>query len=60
MAKGKSDRPARKSGRAGKPKKKTAEELDAEMVDYFGTGEGAATAVQPVAAAIGGDMDEVL
>lgn len=31
-----------KSGRAGRPKAKTAEELDAEMQDYFGSGEAAA------------------
>lgn len=29
----------KKSGRAGRPAAKTAEELDAEMQDYFGSGE---------------------
>lgn len=57
----------KKSGRAGKPKAKTAEELDAEMQDYFGGGEtnGAPAngAAEPVVAADGGDtgmVDEVL
>ena len=55
-----------KSGRAGRPKKKTAEELDAEMMDYFGGDSGATNgAVQPAAAAAtnGGDtgmVDEVM
>ncbi|KXT08735.1 hypothetical protein AC579_7082 [Pseudocercospora musae] len=52
-----------KSGRAGRPKPKTTEELDAEMQDYFGSGEAAPAngAAQP-AATNGGDtgMDEVL
>lgn len=57
---------AKKSGRAGRPKKKTAEELDAEMQDYFGGGEAPAAttngAAQPAAVTTnGGDaMDEVL
>ena len=64
-AKGQGGRGGRKSGRAGRPKKKTAEELDAEMSDYFGTGEAPPTngAVQPSAAAAGGDtgmVDEVM
>nr|POE72385.1 mrna export protein mlo3 [Quercus suber] len=63
----------KKSGRAGRAKAKTAEELDAEMQDYFGGGEAngvAATTVvttngaQPAAAVVnGGDTgmeDEVL
>ncbi|EMC91922.1 hypothetical protein BAUCODRAFT_152279 [Baudoinia panamericana UAMH 10762] len=58
----------KRSGRAGRPKAKTADELDAEMADYFGGGEGAPNgaaatngAVQP-AATNGNDaaMDEVL
>ena len=56
----------KKSGRAGKPKPKTAEELDAEMQDYFGGGEtnGAAPAANgaPQAAPATGDdaaMDEI-
>jgi THO complex subunit 4 len=54
-----------KSGRAGRPKAKTAEELDAEMQDYFGSGE-AATAptngAQPAASngADTGMVDEVM
>jgi len=41
-----------KRGRAaGRPKKKTAEELDAEMTDYFGTGGQAAQATAGAAAA---------
>ena len=56
---------AKKSGRAGRPKKKTAEELDAEMQDYFGGGEAPAAttngAAQPAVTTNGGDaMDEVL
>jgi THO complex subunit 4 len=52
----------KKSGRAGRPKKKTAEELDAEMVDYFGN-DGAPNGTTQQAAAPGGDtgmVDEVL
>lgn len=54
----------RKPGR-GRPKKKTAAELDAEMVDYFGVGEGGAAngTAQPAAAATNGDtgmVDEVM
>lgn len=55
---------ARKPGRTGGPKKKTAQELDAEMSDYFGTGEdvSATGAAQPVAVANGdaGMVDEVM
>ncbi|KAK5165436.1 RNA-binding RNA annealing protein [Saxophila tyrrhenica] len=57
---------AKKPARSGRPKKKTAEELDAEMMDYFG-GEAPATTTttaQPAAATTttGGDamVDEVL
>jgi THO complex subunit 4 len=54
----------KKPARNSRPKKKTAEELDAEMMDYFGNGENAANgAAQPAAAAAnGGDamVDEVL
>ena len=51
----------RKPGR-GRPKKKTAEELDAEMVDYFGVGESAANGTaQPAASANdAGMVDEVM
>ncbi|KAK3680685.1 RNA-binding RNA annealing protein [Vermiconidia calcicola] len=59
-----STRGGRKAGRSGKPKKKTAEELDAEMMDYFGNEAAAAPATaQPVAAANGADagmVDEVM
>ena len=62
-SKGKPGR-ARKPARSGRPKKKTAQELDAEMMDYFGTGEGVAAAptAQPVAVANGdaGMVDEVM
>jgi THO complex subunit 4 len=54
---------------AGRPKKKTTEELDAEMTDYFGTNTAPAEAplaatngAAPAAAAAGGDdlgMDEI-
>ena len=51
----------KKSGRAGRPKKKTAEELDAEMTDYFGGSAAANGTAQPAAAAVGdGMVDEVL
>jgi THO complex subunit 4 len=40
----------KKSGRAGKPKPKTAEELDAEMQDYFGGNETNGAAPAPAAA----------
>ncbi|WPH04587.1 Hypothetical protein R9X50_00747900 [Acrodontium crateriforme] len=62
----------KKSGRAGRPKPKTAEELDAEMQDYFGGDSGAtngapaangAGAAQPAAAPATADTgmeDEVL
>lgn len=54
-----------KSGRAGRAKAKTAEELDAEMQDYFGSGEGAAASTNgaPTATTNGGDtgmVDEVM
>lgn len=54
-----------KSGRAGRAKAKTAEELDAEMQDYFGSGEGAAASTNGAQAATtnGGDtgmVDEVM
>lgn len=54
-----------KSGRAGRAKAKTAEELDAEMQDYFGSGEGAAASTNgaPAATTNGGDtgmVDEVM
>jgi THO complex subunit 4 len=55
----KKGRPAKKA-RNSRPKKKTAEELDAEMADYFGPGEGGATngaVQQPTADAM---VDEVL
>ena len=62
-SKGKNPR-NKKPARSGRPKKKTAEELDAEMVDYFGAGgEGAApNGTTQQAAAAGGDamVDEVL
>jgi THO complex subunit 4 len=47
--------PARgkKSGRSGRPKAKTAEELDAEMADYFGPTSGATNG--EAAATNGGD-----
>ncbi|KAM0712763.1 hypothetical protein Q7P35_000210 [Cladosporium inversicolor] len=54
----------KKAGRAGKPKAKTAEELDAEMQDYFGGNEtnGAAAPAAPQAAPATNDdanMDEI-
>lgn len=54
----------KKAGRTGKPKAKTAEELDAEMQDYFGGNEGAApaAAAAPQAALATNDdanMDEI-
>jgi len=56
----------KKAGRAGKPKPKTAEELDAEMQDYFGSNETngtapAATAAPQAAPATNDDanMDEI-
>lgn len=56
----------KKTGRAGRPKAKTAEELDAEMQDYFGgneaNGAAASAAAAPAAApAISDDanMDEI-
>ena len=61
-------RAEKKSGRAGKPKAKTADELDAEMADYFGGGEaintaatngdGATNGAAPAAAA--GEMEDVV
>lgn len=63
-AKGKNPRNTntKKSGRAGRPKKKTAEELDAEMMDYFGGDATANVTAQPAAAAAAdtGMVDEVL
>ncbi|KAK5136632.1 hypothetical protein LTR08_002646 [Meristemomyces frigidus] len=62
-------RAEKKAGRAGKPKAKTADELDAEMADYFGGGEvtnGAVTngdgAINGAAAAAtnGGEMEDVV
>jgi len=51
----------KKSGRAGRPKAKTAQELDAEMQDYFGSGEAPATnGAAPVANGDTGMTDEVL
>ncbi|KAK3067824.1 RNA-binding RNA annealing protein [Teratosphaeriaceae sp. CCFEE 6253] len=57
----------KKSGRAGKPKAKTSDELDAEMADYFGAPNGDATngSAQPAAtnggeAVMQTDGDEVL
>ena len=53
----------KKPARTGRAKKKTADELDAEMVDYFGAGEGGApNGTTQQAAAAGGDamVDEVL
>ena len=54
-----------KTPRQARPKKKTADELDAEMVDYFGSGENpatAGTAPQAAAAPVGETamVDEVL
>ncbi|CAK4031450.1 related to RNA annealing [Lecanosticta acicola] len=53
----------KRTGRAGRPKAKTADELDAEMQDYFG-GDAAPTngAAQPATAPNGGDamVDEVM
>jgi THO complex subunit 4 len=52
-----------RGGREARPKKKTVEELDAEMADYFPGGEGAAPAADAVPAAAGGDTamdDEML
>jgi hypothetical protein len=56
----------KKAGRAGKPKPKTTEELDAEMQDYFGGNETngaapAATAAPQAAPATNDDanMDEI-
>lgn len=52
-------RGAKKSGRAGRPKAKTAEELDAEMQDYFG-GETNGTAAPPAqTAAADANMDVI-
>lgn len=57
----KAGRAKKKGPRANRPKAKTAEELDAEMADYFG-GEGTTASVNGAAAANGGDVmtDEVL
>jgi len=57
---------AKKSGRVGKPKRKTAEELDADMQDYFGNGtepaavSGAAAAAVPATNGDTGMVDEVM
>ena len=48
-----------KTGRAGKPKRKTAEELDAEMEDYFGGGPVNGN-TNGAAAGVDQEMDEVL
>jgi len=58
-------RPSKQGGKSARPAKKTAEELDSEMMDYFGSGEPAAeasTAAPVQAAATNGDAmeDEVL
>lgn len=51
----------KKPARSGRPKKKTAEELDAEMMDYFGGGESAPNGTaQQAAPADTGMVDEVL
>lgn len=59
----------KKSGSAGRPKRKTAEELDAEMQDYWGATEGvngaatngaAAPAVVANVQADSGMVDEVM
>ena len=61
-AQGKGGR-AKKAGRGGKPQRKSAVELDAEMTDYFGV-EGVATngAAAPAVTngADNGSVDEVL
>jgi THO complex subunit 4 len=52
-----------RGGREARPKKKTVEELDAEMADYFPGGEAAPAADAAPAAAAGGDTamdDEML
>lgn len=57
-------RGGKKVGRAGRPKAKTADELDAEMADYFGgeatnggttNGDASMNGAQPAAATNGGD-----
>lgn len=52
----------KRSGRAGRPKAKTAEELDAEMQDYFGGDAAPTNGAAPPAAAANGDamVDEVM
>ena len=62
---GVSTRGARKAGRGGKgrgrPKRKTADELDAEMVDYFDApGTNGVTAVDGTGAAGQGVTEEVM
>jgi len=55
-----------RGGRAARPTKKTAEELDSEMVDYWQTGsnatetQGAAAAAQPAASGDANMDDEIL
>jgi len=51
----------KKTGRAGRPKAKTADELDAEMQDYFGGGEvnGAATNGTAAPTTNGDAMDDI-
>jgi hypothetical protein len=58
-------RPSKRGGKSARPAKKTAEELDSEMMDYFGTAEAPAetgTAAPAQAAVANGDAmdDEVL
>lgn len=50
----------KKSGRAGRPKPKTAQELDAEMHDYFGGDAPATNVAAPAANGDTGMTDEVL
>jgi THO complex subunit 4 len=63
---GKSTRGRGRTGRSARPARKTAEELDSEMADYFETGvnaAGAEAAVGGVAAATNGDAamdDEIM
>jgi THO complex subunit 4 len=64
-AKGKKTNPRTKKGKSNKPKAKTAEELDAEMTDYWGNNAGANNtdaATNGAAPAAAGDdlgMDEI-
>lgn len=52
----------KKAGRASRPKKKTADELDAEMQDYFGGHSAPANGTaQPAAATNGAEpVDQVM